>query len=78
MPEFIGRVIKTHVGTGSKSERDAVCLATDSGEYVLRRQDGNPFADPELEALTGQRIRGDGFLRANTLILQHWDVLEEK
>ena len=77
MPEFVGHVVRKPFGVGSKSERDAVYLVTDSSEYVLRRQGGNPFFDPELEALVGRRIRCDGFVRDYTLIIQRSEVLGE-
>jgi hypothetical protein len=73
---FEGTVVMKPFGRGSKSEHDAVCLVTDSGEYVLRRQGGNPFRDPELDKLVGKRIRGEGFVTGYTLIMTSWSEAE--
>lgn len=77
MPEFSGLVCKRPIGGGSKSARDAVCLLTNDGQYVLRRQGGNAFADAELEGLIGKHIRGVGFTRDYTLILTSWEILDD-
>lgn len=51
-------------------------LQTDEQDLVLRRQGGNAFSDPALDALVGRRIRGQGRLAAGyTLILDQWDVI---
>jgi len=70
--EFTGRVVKKPFGTGSKSEREAVCLKTRSDEYVLRRQGGNAFYDPELENLVGKSIRCTGMVTGYTLLMSDW------
>jgi hypothetical protein len=70
--ELRGRVIKRLVARDSKSERDAVMLETDSGQYVLRRQGANPFADPVLEQLVGKSIAGEGVLQGYTFIMSRW------
>ena len=49
--EYSGRVTRKPVAGGSKSARQAVVLATDAGDYILRRLGGNPFQDPELDRL---------------------------
>jgi hypothetical protein len=54
--EFRGKVVKKHIASGSKSERDAVCLESEGHAFVLRRQHGNPFYDQELEKLVGKRL----------------------
>jgi hypothetical protein len=69
---YRGLVVKKPFGVGSKSEHDAVKLVTDSREYVLRRQDGNPFSDPVLDALVGQTIECDGIVHGYTLIMSSW------
>ncbi|HEY0468659.1 MAG TPA: hypothetical protein VGC79_30905 [Polyangiaceae bacterium] len=51
-------------------------LSTPSGEYVLRRQGGNAFSDPELDALVGQTISADGDLHGYTLIMHSWTQLD--
>ncbi len=75
MPEFSGTVIKKPLATGSKSEREAVCLATAAGEYVLRRAGRNPFVDPELEQLVGKSIRCTGVVTGYTLLMSEWQEL---
>jgi hypothetical protein len=70
-----GTVAKRLVAPGSKSEREAVVLETSHGEYVLRREGGNPFRDPELEQLVGKRIRAVGRERQHTLVMDHWEEL---
>ena len=68
-----GRVLKKPFAVGSKSEREAVVFSTGQGEYVLRRLGGNAFQDPELEALVGKCIRGEGTLHGYTFILERWE-----
>lgn len=58
--ELNGKVVKKKFGEGSKSEHDAVCLETDSGSFVLRRKGGNPFNDPELNKLVGEKVSATG------------------
>jgi hypothetical protein len=73
---FHGRVVRKRVSAGSKSEHDALVLATPDGqEYKLRRQEGNPFRDPELDVLEGKRIECEGILRNGQLIMTRWSVL---
>ena len=74
---MIARPSSTYtVAAGSKSEHDAVVLATTSGEFVLRRLGGNPFADPEIDALVGRSLRFTGELRGSTLIVSSWTDAE--
>jgi len=73
---YQGRVVRKRVSTGSKSEHDALVLTTPNGhEYKLRREGGNPFRDPELDALEGKRIECEGILRNGQLIMTRWSVL---
>ena len=65
--------MKKRFGAGSKSEREAVVLQTDDDELVLRREGGNAFSDPQLDALVGHRIRGVGRRTGYTLILKEWE-----
>lgn len=76
--QFTGQVIKKPFATGSKSERTAILLATDTGEYVLRRQGGNPFHDETLEQLVGKHIVAEGVLTGYTLLLASWKEVAEK
>ena len=71
---FTGRVIKKPVGVGSKSEHHGVVLVTDTGEFILRRQGGNPFSDPALDALVGKAIIAEGTVHGATLIMTEWRV----
>ena len=71
--ETSGRVIKAKTGTGSKSEHNATMLETDKGTFVLRRQGGHPFSDPELDTLVGTTIRCQGILTEHTLIMTTWN-----
>jgi hypothetical protein len=70
--EQSGQVIRKLFAAGSKSERQAVMLQTQDGDYVLRIQGGNPFHDPRLEALVGKRIHARGALQGYTFIMDEW------
>jgi hypothetical protein len=70
--QLTGRVIKKHFAAGSKSEREAVTLVTETDEYVLRRQGGNPFFDEALEELVGKTIECEGDLTGYTFIMTRW------
>lgn len=67
-----GWVTKKPFAAGSKSEREAIILATDDGEYVLRRRGGNPFFDEALEKLVGKRISCEGELAGYTFLMTRW------
>ena len=70
-----GRVVRKLVSAGSKSEHEALVLVTPDGqEYKLRRDGGNPFRDPGLDALEGKRIECEGRLRNGQLIVARWSV----
>ncbi len=71
-----GRVVRKRVSIGSKSEHEAMVLVTPEGaEYRLRRQEGNAFRDPELDALEGRRIECEGIVRDGLVIMTRWSVL---
>jgi hypothetical protein len=70
--EFRGDVVRKAVAVGSKSERSAVVLKTDNGDFVLRIVGGNAFADQRLDALVGTRIRAEGELNGTTLLMRSW------
>lgn len=76
--ELSGEVTKHLASKGSKSERQGVFLETDQGTYLLRRQGGNPFSDPQLNELVGKRIHCKGILTEHALIMSEWDVEESK
>lgn len=69
---IVGNVVGMTVAKGSKSEHGGVVLVTKDRKYVLKRRGGNPFRDPELEALVGKRIRCRGELLGATLLLDDW------
>ena len=73
---YEGEVVRNPFGAGTKSDRDAACLVTASGEYVLRRQGGNAFFDPEIDKLVGHRIACNGQVTGYTLIMSEWHVLK--
>ncbi len=70
-----GRVIKKQVARGSKSERQAVLLSTDEGDFVLRREGGNAFKDEILDGLVGQNISCTGQVHGYTFIIKSWKEL---
>lgn len=67
--ELTGVAIRRPFGVGSKSERMAVMLRTDEGDYVLRRKGGLAFDDEALEALVGKRLRCRGTLTGYTFLM---------
>jgi hypothetical protein len=75
MPEYVGKVTKKSLGKGSKSESEAIFLETGDKEFVLRRQGGNPFHDPELHKLVGKTIRCTGLAREYVLKISDWTEL---
>jgi hypothetical protein len=75
MDRFEGVVRRRPFAVGSKSERRALLLVTPRHEYVLRRQGGNPFVDPALDALVGKRVSFAGILHGYTLIVSDWQEL---
>ena len=73
-----GRVERKRVGVGSKFERDALCLVSPDGDYLLRRPGVSAapdFVDPDLDALAGKQIRVNGTVNASrsTLFVSHWE-----
>ena len=68
-----GSVIRKCFGAGSKSERMAVFLKTDSEEYVLRRKGGLAYGDPELEELVGKHLRCTGTLAGYTFLMSDYE-----
>jgi hypothetical protein len=51
-------------------------LDTGDARYVLRRQGGNPFRDPELEKLVGKTIRCAGNITGYTFIMSEWSEIK--
>ena len=63
-----GKVVLKKFGTGSKSEHDAIYLESAEGSFVLRRQGGNPFYDPELHKLIGKEITATGTINQSLFL----------
>jgi hypothetical protein len=74
---FQGKVVRQQLGTGSKSEHEAVVLMTEDGPIKLRRADGNPFRDSVLEKLVGREIVCDGELHQGQLLITQWNLLSK-
>jgi hypothetical protein len=66
---YSGSVVKRPFGVGTKSEHDAIFLVTKDKEYVLRRQGGNAFQDPELEQWVGKQVQCTGTVAGYTLLV---------
>lgn len=75
--ELRGKVVRQRYGAGSKSEHEAVMLATEGTTYRLRRKGGNPFKDPELDRLIGQEIVCQGTVHKDTVLMDSWQVAKE-
>jgi hypothetical protein len=73
--KYRGRVVRRTLSAGSKSEHDGLVLVTDSGEYRLRREGGNPFWDDTLAPLEGKEIECEGTLRGNQIVMSRWKVI---
>lgn len=69
-----GKVVRARFAPGSKSDHMAVMLDTDEGRFKLRRPEGNPFSDPELDKLVGSEIEGAGNITGNLFIMTDWKV----
>jgi hypothetical protein len=67
-----GTVERRRVGGGSKSEHDAVVLATGDAVYALRRRGGHAFEDPVLDALVGKELEFEGLLQDNVFHVSFW------
>lgn len=75
--KVIGEVIKIRYAPGSKSERDAVMLRTICGDYLLKREEGNPFKDEVLEAMVGNTICAKARCTDVTIIISEWEIVKE-
>jgi hypothetical protein len=70
-----GKVIRKPFATGTKSERPGIYLVSPAGEYLMRRRGGNPFRDPELEALVEHDVRVEGTIHDYLLIVSSWEIV---
>ena len=71
-----GHVTKKLLYAGTKSEHEGITLTTLQGELKLRRKGGNPFWDETLAHLEGKEIEGEGIIRGNQFIMEHWVVID--
>jgi hypothetical protein len=71
-----GRVTKKLLYAGTKSEHEGIALTTTQGLFKLRRRAGNPFWDETLAQLEGKEIEGEGIIRSNQFIMDHWEIIE--
>jgi len=72
---LVGAVARGAFGTGSKSERTAIWLATPDRRLVLRRKGGPTFDDRTLETYVGKRVKCDGFIVGYTLLAERIEVI---
>ncbi len=75
--EVRGTVKRTRVAPGSKSDRMAVVLVTDQGEYVLRRSGTNVFVDSKLDELVGKYLKCEGTLHEQYFLMDSWTEIGE-
>jgi hypothetical protein len=73
-----GSVGRGRLGTGSKSEREAVWLETDKGRFVLRKKEGPAFDDRSLEKYVGKHVKCDGFIVGYTLLAEQIEIVPLK
>jgi hypothetical protein len=72
-----GRVVKTRVGAGSKSDRQAIILAAEDGDWILRQKGGDSYTGQEaLAPLVGKRIRVSGSVMDRHLFIERYEVLD--
>ncbi len=77
VPDVVtGDVVRRRIGAGSKSERDAVVIATGDETLILRRRGGNAFSDPALDALVGKRVRLEGTATDTTFLIDRVEVID--
>jgi hypothetical protein len=73
-----GSVERGRLGTGSKSEREAVWLETAQGRFVLRHKEGPAFGDLSLEQYVGKHVKCDGFIVGYTLLAEQIKIVPLK
>ena len=66
--QLSGKVVMKKTSEGSKSERSAMLLQTESKSYILRKMGGNPFKDVSLEIFAGKNITATGILDRNLFL----------
>lgn len=76
MAFYVGKILRRDFSAGTKSERAAVILHSEGRDYIVRRAQGNPFQDPDLEKLVGKTVRANGLLVGEyTLLVSDWTEL---
>ncbi|GEM_PF-5210444 len=61
--EILGSIERRVVARGTKSERSAIVLVADQGEFILRRSQGPALGeDPDLEPFVGRQVLCEGTL----------------
>lgn len=75
--ELTGVVRREIVNKGSKSEYEAVVLATPDGStYALTQPNANPFEPGDLDRLVGHSIETRGLLTDQTLSMRQWRITD--
>ncbi|NES71996.1 MAG: hypothetical protein F6K24_45770 [Okeania sp. SIO2D1] len=74
--KYTGKVFKTLYAVGSKSEREAVMIRMEEGEFLLRRLGDNPFENESISDLVGKDIECEGQRTETTLIITDCKVIE--
>jgi len=64
----VGRVVRTPFAVGSKQDHVATMLETEGRSYRLRREDGNPFHDPELDQFVGRVVHAAGSIDGDIFV----------
>lgn len=72
---YEGQLIRKRIAIGSKSERDAIVLLTEGGEYVLRRAGADTFGDQQLDHVVGKRVACEGQVLDYLLIFSECEEL---
>ncbi len=71
-----GDVVQQRINRGSKSDQEAVVLLSDTTAFKLRRQGAASFADGDIRALVGKRIRATGIVSAGQLIMSKYTIID--
>ncbi|RQO71482.1 hypothetical protein DBR40_16915 [Pedobacter sp. KBW01] len=60
--KLTGKIVVKPFALGSKSAHDAVYLETTTGDYLIQREQDNPFESSDLKALSGKNVAAEGEL----------------